>query len=216
MHASIVIAEDHVLFRSGLKQILALEEGLEVVGEAGDGLAAVQLVQEYKPTLILLDISMPELGGIEAIEHILQQSPATAILVISMHASPSHLRAALKAGAHGYLLKTADEGEFLVAIKAILDGHRYISSELANVMVDHFVSDTGTRPLSKLELLTRREREVLKLVAEGNTNKNIASKLSLSIKTVDSHRTNFMRKLGLRSAREVTLFALRHGLVEDK
>ena len=122
MHASIVIAEDHVLFRSGLKQILALEEGLSVVGEAGDGLEAVRLVQEHKPNLVLLDLSMPEMGGVEAIEHILQHSPVTAILVISMHASPSHLRVSLKAGAHGYLLKTADEGEFLVAIKAVLNG----------------------------------------------------------------------------------------------
>ena len=128
---SVLIVEDHALFRSGLKQLIGIEPGLTVAGEAGDGLAGIRLAQSLRPDLILLDISMPELSGVEAIPRIREVAPGARILIVSMHATAGHVRAALKAGADGYLLKTADEDEFLVAIRALLKGRKYISTELA-------------------------------------------------------------------------------------
>ena len=207
MSVSIVIAEDHALFRSGLKQLLLLGEGLEVIGEAGDGFEAVTVTVAGRPDLLLLDLSMPGRDGLEVIAHIRKECPDTRILIISMHATSMHIRAAFKAGAHGYLLKTADRQEFLFAIQSVLRGNRYVSTELTGTMIEI---------ASPLDQLTQREREILKLVAEGCFNKEIAARLSVAEKTVVTHRTNFMRKLGLRNVREVTMFALECGLIDMK
>ena len=203
MSVSIVIAEDHALFRSGLKQLLLLGEGLEVIGEAGDGFEAVT-------------VSMPGRDGLEVIAHIRKECPDTRILIISMHATSMHIRAAFKAGAHGYLLKTADRQEFLFAIQSVLRGNRYVSTELTGTMIDWCVGEQTEEIASPLDQLTQREREILKLVAEGCFNKEIAARLSVAEKTVVTHRTNFMRKLGLRNVREVTMFALECGLIDMK
>ena len=201
---SVLIVEDHALFRSGLKQLIGIEPGLTVAGEAGDGLAGIRLAQSLRPDLILLDISMPELSGVEAIPRIREVAPGARILIVSMHATAGHVRAALKAGADGYLLKTADEDEFLVAI----------STELTGSMIISYV-DGNAEAASKADSLTPKEKMVLKLIAEGNSNKDIAAKLNLSVKTIDTHRTSFMKKLDLHNVREVTRFAMQNGLVGD-
>lgn len=213
--ATVLIVEDHALFRSGLKQLMSIEPGLEVVGEAGNGLTGIELAGTLQPDLVLLDISMPELTGIDAIPRIRAGAPHTKILIVSMHATAGHVRLALKAGADGYLLKTADEDEFLVAIRAVLKGRKYISTELAETIIVSYVADSTPQTTSRLELLSPKEKIVLKLVAEGNSNKDIAAKLNLSVKTIDTHRTAFMKKLDLHNLREVTLFAMQNALVGD-
>ena len=197
-----------------LKQLIGIEPGLTVAGEAGDGLAGIRLAQSLRPDLILLDISMPELSGVEAIPRIREVAPGARILIVSMHATAGHVRAALKAGADGYLLKTADEDEFLVAIRALLKGRKYISTELTGSMIISYV-DGNAEAASKADSLTPKEKMVLKLIAEGNSNKDIAAKLNLSVKTIDTHRTSFMKKLDLHNVREVTRFAMQNGLVGD-
>ena len=214
MPISIVIAEDHALFRSGLRQLLLLGEDMEVIGEAGDGFEAVEVTAARRPDLLLLDLSMPGRDGLEVIAHIRKDSPDTRILIISMHATSMHVRAAFKAGAHGYLLKTADSQEFLFAIRAVLRGNRYVSTELTGIMIDWCVGEQAEAEASPLDQLTQREREILKLVAEGRSNKEIALCLNVAEKTVITHRTNFMRKLNLRNVREVTMFALECGLID--
>ena len=201
---SVLIVEDHALFRSGLKQLIGIEPGLTVAGEAGDGLAGIRLAQSLRP----------ELSGVEAIPRIREVAPGARILIVSMHATAGHVRAALKAGADGYLLKTADEDEFLVAIRALLKGRKYISTELTGSMIISYV-DGNAEAASKADSLTPKEKMVLKLIAEGNSNKDIAAKLNLSVKTIDTHRTSFMKKLDLHNVREVTRFAMQNGLVGD-
>lgn len=211
----IAIIEDHALFRAGLCSLISSKPDLEVIGEAGDGLEAIQLVRDLQPTLILIDLSMPKLGGIEAIRQIKQIAQDTKILVVSMHVTEKHLRAALKAGADGYLLKMADQDEFYVAIQAILGGRSYVSSDLASLVLDVYRSQEP-EDHSSFDTLTNREREILKLVAEGNPNKDIANLLTISPKTVDNHRTNIMRKLELHNVVELTHYARQYGLlVED-
>ncbi len=211
---SVLLIEDHTLFRSGLKQLINAEENMTIVGEAGDGLEGIRLARSLQPDLLLLDISMPGLSGIDAIPCIRKASPDTKILIVSMHATSGHVRSALKAGADGYLLKTADEDEFIVAIRSLLKGRKYISTELTGSMIISYV-DGNASAASKLDLLTPKEKMVLKLLAEGNSNKEIAAKLGLSVKTIDSHRTNLMKKLDMHNIREVTLFAIQNELVGD-
>ena len=213
MSVSIVLAEDHALFRSGLRQLLSLRSELTVVGEAGDGLAAVETTLRLRPDILLLDLAMPKLDGLDVIPKVREGSPETAVLVISMRATPEHLRAAFKAGAQGYLLKTADSDEFFFAIQSVLRGCRHISAELAEYVVDNYVKEPEPAPPSPLEQLTQREREVLVMVAEGHSNRHIAERLFIAERTVNCHRTNFMRKLSLRNACEVTMFAVQHGLI---
>ena len=164
-----VLIVDHALFRSGPKQLIGIEPGLTVAGEAGDGLAGIRLAQSLRPDLILLDISMPELSGVEAIPRIREVAPGARILIVSMHATAGHVRAALKAGADGYLLKTADEDEFLVAIRALLKGRKYISTELT--VHDYFIRGRQRRSRLESRLLTPKEKMVLKLIAEGKVTK---------------------------------------------
>ena len=171
---------------------------------AKNGKRALDLAFSHHPDLILLDISMPELSGVEAIPRIREVAPEARILIVSMHATAGHVRAALKAGADGYLLKTAD----------LLKGRKYISTELTGSMIISYV-DGNAEAASKADSLTPKEKMVLKLIAEGNSNKDIAAKLNLSVKTIDTHRTSFMKKLDLHNVREVTRFAMQNGLVGD-
>lgn len=216
LNAKIVIAEDHKLFRDGLTMLITTKLGLEVVGEAGDGIEAMRLVRQLHPDLLLIDISMPNMGGIEAVKQIKQFSPDTKILVVSMHATEKYLRAALQAGVDGYLLKMADQNEFHVAVQAVLANKSYISSEFNSFVLDTYRSHKISYERSSLDILTNREREVLKLVAEGNSNKEIASFLCISPKTVDNHRTNIMRKLDLHSALNLSHYAREHGLLVEE
>lgn len=208
----VVIAEDHALFRSGLKQILSLQKNLSVEGEAGSAEEAFSLCRELNPDLLLLDISLPGMTGIEAIPKFRQISPHIKILIISMHGMYEYVRSAFKAGANGYLLKTADSNEFFLAIQTILNGNQYISTELTTSVLNTFLHN-DEEDASSLDVLTAREKEILVCVAKGLSNKEIASELNIAEKTVITHRTNFMRKLSLHNVREIIMFAMKHNLI---
>lgn len=207
----IVIAEDHALFRSGLKQILSLEKNLNVEGEAGSSEEAFILCAKLNPDLLLLDISLPGMNGIEAIPRFREICPQMKILIISMHGNAEYVRSAFKAGANGYLLKTADSNEFFLAIQTVLAGNQYVSTELTSSVITMFLHNEREENL--LETLTAREQEILVCVAKGMSNKEIAQELVIAEKTVITHRTNFMRKLSLHNVREIVMFAIRHNLI---
>lgn len=213
MKTRILLVEDHALFRTGIIQMLSLEEQYEVIGEAGTGLEGLQKVEALQPDIVLLDITLPEIGGIEVTSRIKKKYPHIKVLMVSMQSSVGYLRAALKAGADGYVLKSSDGDEFLVALKAVEKGRQYICSELASHVMTTFTQNSVevSNPMDKISL---REKEVLILIAEGNSNKAIAAKLDLSIKTVDNHRSNVMRKLELHNIRDIIFFALEQQLIE--
>jgi two-component system response regulator NreC len=218
MHSSeiyrVVIAEDHTLFRQGIKALLSLESEFEVVGEAADGFQAIERAKELKPDLILLDISMPRVDGMTAIREIKSVCPEAKILVLTVHKTEEHVLETLKSGASGYVLKDASHEEFLLAMKSVLQDKRYLSPDISARVVDGYLNGRKTAdPTSPWESLTSRERQVLKLVAEGYKNKEIADLLCISVKTVAKHRSNIMAKLDLHSASELTAFAIKRGLV---
>lgn len=209
---TILLVEDHTLFRDGLNALISMNEDVRVIGEAGDGFEALAFVQDNAPDLVLMDLSMPRLGGIEAIKKIKDIAPDTKILVVSMHSTEKHIKAALQAGADGYLLKMAEHAEFTTAIRSVLKGHSYISSELTGRVLKVY-SSIEKKEASCLDLLTVREKEILKLVAEGHTSKQISDILFISPKTADNHRANILRKLDIRSVHELIAFARDHDLI---
>jgi DNA-binding NarL/FixJ family response regulator len=183
---------------------------MELVGEATDGVEAVELVTRHDVEVLLLDLGMPRMDGVEAIRRVVAARPSTRVVVRSMHAGPEHVRPALRAGAHGYVVKGAGLGDLVTAIRAVHAGERFLDAAAAAAVRE---GDAGAP--DELAALTAREREVLRLVALGHTNKSIASELELSPKTVDAHRTNLMRKLGIHDAQGLTRLAMRRGLVDD-
>jgi len=210
----LVIAEDHTILREGLKSLLSSSADLQVVGEAADGREAIRGVNELKPDLLLMDLSMPRMNGMEAIREIKKQSPSTKIIVLTVHKTEEYVLASLDAGADGYLLKEATHAELLAAIRNVLAGKRYLSPDVSEKVIEGYLE--GKKVLKKktpLETLTLREREILKLVAEGYKNKEIADCLCISPKTVEKHRDNVMKKLNLHSASELTAFAIERGIV---
>ncbi len=209
----IIIAEDHALFRSGLKQILSVEKDLIVEGEAGSCEEAFELCEVINPHLLLLDISLPGLNGIQAIPRFKEICPDMKILIISMHGMSEYVRSAFKAGANGYLLKTADSEEFFYAIHAIFQGNQYISKELTSSMLNVILQNEKIETEDLLEKITNREKEILIYVAKGLSNKDIAVQLNIAEKTVITHRTNFMRKLSLHNVREIVMFAMKNNLI---
>lgn len=211
----IVIAEDHTLFRQGIKALLSFEPEFEVVGEAADGLEAYQRAEELQPDLILLDLNMPRVNGMAAIKEIKRLCPETKILVLTVHKTEEHVLETLRAGASGYVLKDADHDEFLLAIRSVLQDKCYLSPDISERIVDGYLNGRKTaRANTPWESLTARERQVLKLVAEGYKTKEIAGILIISEKTVAKHRANIMNKLDLHSASELTVYAINRGLVE--
>ena len=211
----VVIAEDHTLFREGLKALLSLEPEFEVVGEAADGYHAIQSAKELKPDLILLDISMPRVDGMAAIKEIKRVCPEAKILILTVHKTEEHVLETLKSGASGFVLKDASHEEFLLAMKSVLQDKRYLSPDISARIVDGYLNGRGTdEPDTPWKSLTPREKQVLKLVAEGYKNKEIADFLCISVKTVAKHRSNIMKKLDLHSASGLTAYAMKRGLVE--
>ncbi|MBV9224797.1 MAG: response regulator transcription factor [Acidobacteriaceae bacterium] len=207
---NILLADDHTIVRQGLKLILSSHPDLRVVGEAANGKEAVELAAKLKPDIVLLDVAMPELNGIEATRKMVEANSRLRVLVLSMHKEAVYVREILRAGARGYILKDAIDTELLNAVRSVARGDGYISPAVSGALLSDYRKDV-TDPV---DLLSPREREVLQLIAEGKTNKEIATKLNLSVYTVDSHRGKIMEKLNLHSTGELVRFAIKRGLVD--
>jgi len=209
-----VLVEDHAILREGLRALLELEPDLRIVGEAANGLDAVPTIEAVGPDLVITDIALPGRSGIELIGCLRQLHPTLKMLVLTAHNSEEYIRAALNAGTHGYVLKDASRAELLQAIRAVLGGQTYLcASVTAKVVTGYLRPNSASLALSAVELVTEREREVLTRVALGRSNKLIARELSVSVKTVEKHRANLMRKLTLHNTAAVTRFAIRHGML---
>jgi DNA-binding NarL/FixJ family response regulator len=213
----VVIAEDHQLFREGLKALLLGNGDLEVVAEAQDGLEAIRSVRKHLPDLLLLDLSMPRLSGISVVKDLRTQYPDMKILVLTIHESDQYVLETFKAGVNGYCIKDASREELLMAIESVMAGKTFISPGIAEDVMEGYLSGRKTlKERSDWETITQREREVLKLLAEGYMNKDIGNFLNISTKTVEKHRANIMSKLDLHNAAALTAYAIEQGLVETK
>ncbi len=207
---NILLADDHTIVRQGLKLILSAHSDLQIVGEAANGKEAVELAAKLKPDIVLLDVAMPELNGIEATRKMVEANSRLRVLILSMHKEAVYVRETLRAGARGYILKDAIDTELLNAVRSVARGDGYISPAVSGALLSDYRKDV-TDPV---DLLSPREREVLQLIAEGKTNKEVATKLNLSVYTVDSHRGKIMEKLNLHSTGELVRFAIKRGLVD--
>jgi two-component system, NarL family, response regulator NreC len=206
----ILLVDDHAMVRQGFRMILAAQSDMEIVGEAGNGREAVELADQLKPDVVVMDVAMPELNGIEATRRITASSPRTRILALSMYKDSVYVREILRAGARGFLLKDAIDHDLLAAVRAVASGEGYLSPAVSEAVL----SDYRRHVTDPLDLLSSREREVLQMVAEGKTNKDIATTLNLSVYTVDAHRGRIMEKLNLHSVGELVRFAVRKGLID--
>jgi DNA-binding NarL/FixJ family response regulator len=213
----VFIVEDHQLFREGLKSMLGRREDIEIVGEAEDGLAAVREIRRSKPALVLMDLSMPKMGGISVIKEVKREFPDIRVLALTIHESDQFVLEAFEAGADGYCIKDASRQELMLAIESVLEGKTYISPDISDQVMEGFITSQRTlKKASSWEEVTQREREVLKLLAEGYTNKEIGEFLHISVKTVEKHRSNLMGKLDLHNVARLTSYAIDKGLVEPK
>lgn len=210
----IILADDHAVMRRGLRLLLEQQKDFEIVGEASDGREAVKLAETLKPDIAVLDITMPNLNGIEAARQITAKQLGVSIVVLSMHADESFVLRALKAGARGYLLKESPESDFINAIRMVSEGNSFFSPTVSRMLVEDYVRQLQDRDIEdSYELLTLREREILQLIAEGKSNKEIANMLYLSLYTVETHRSNILEKLNLHSVPELILYAVRKGVI---
>lgn len=212
----ILIVEDHTLLRAGLKALLSQDTDIEIVGEAENGRDSVRLAATLAPDLVLTDLSMPGMNGIESIVDIKRRCPGIRVLVLTIHKTDEYIFEALRAGADGYILKDASHDELRIAIRSVLGGKTYLSPDISAKVINGYLdTDKTSGPISAWDTLTHREREVLKLVAEGHPNKFIADYFCLSIKTVEKHRSNLMKKLNLHNASMMTAYAIERGLVSN-
>ena len=210
----IFIAEDHTILREGLKVLLSGNPDFEIVGEAADGLEAISGIEKFSPDLILIDLSMPRMDGIESIREIKKRQSAVKIIALTVHKTEEYVLATLKAGADGYILKDSTHSDLIVAIKSVLNGKRYLSPGISKLVIEGYLEGKETlKTKSSWETLTQRERGILKLIGEGYKNKQIADFLCISPKTVEKHRSNLMSKLNLHSTSALTAFALEKGLI---
>ncbi|WP_347257654.1 response regulator transcription factor [Methylocaldum sp.] len=210
----ICIAEDHTILREGLRMLLSQDRDLEVVCEVHNGIELIRRCREVIADLILLDLSMPKLGGLEAIQEIKKRAPQSKILVLTVHDVEEYILAALRSGADGYVLKDATHAELRIAIRSVLIGKTYLSPSVSGKIIKGYLQvKSAEEPRSAWDSLTHRERELLKLIGEGHKNKEIAQYLHLSVKTVETHRANLMKKLDLHSAAALTAYAIEKGLV---
>jgi DNA-binding NarL/FixJ family response regulator len=211
-NTKILLVEDHIVVRQGIKALLSDEPDIEIVGEADNGREALPLVSKLQPDVVLMDISMPGLNGIEATRQIRQRYADVKVVILSMHANEEYVFQVLRAGASGYVLKQSDSSEVLTAIRAALAGGSFLSPPISRAVIDDYVHRAEARGREDdMDLLTSREREVLQLLAEGASNREIAEQLSISIKTVETHRSNMMNKLAVKSKTDLVKYALRKG-----
>ena len=213
MAISILLADDHHIVRQGLRALLEAELDFHVLGEASDGLEALQQVERLQPDILLVDVMMPGLSGLEAARQVRDRFPKTQVVVLSMHSNEAYVLEALRNGAMGYVLKDSDATALVNAVREAYAGRRYLSPPLSDVIIDAYVNRSRETALDVYDTLTNREREVLQLAAEGHTNADIASRLGISPRTVEIHRTNMMRKLGLHTEHELIRYALRRGIL---
>jgi len=210
----ILLADDHTVMRNGLRLLLERQSHLQVVGEAADGRLAVALSESANPDVVIMDIGMPNLNGIEATRQIVNRNPRTAVAILSMHSDESYVIRALKAGARAYLLKDSAEADLLAAVRALTEGKSFFSPAISKILVEDYMRQLESRGAEDTyELLTNREREILQLLAEGRTNKEAANMLNLSLYTVETHRTHILQKLNLHSVPELILYAVRKGII---
>lgn len=213
MAIEIFIVDDHAIVRDGLRFLLEATGEIHVIGEAGDGRTALRMIQELNPEIVLLDIEMPDMNGIDAAEEIQRRSVATKVIMLSMYATREHIFRALRAGARGYLLKEAAAKEVVAAIRAVHAGRRFLSEKIGDSVVEDYIDQHEARPeKSPLEQLSPREREILQLVVEGKTSAEIADILFLSPKSIETYRSRLMQKLGITDIPSLVKFAIQHGL----
>lgn len=209
MTITVFIADDHEVMREGLTLVLQSDAGIRVIGTASNGRDAIREVARLQPNVAILDISMPEMNGVEAARQIRERSPATRIVILSMHATPEHVFHALEAGAHGYLLKESAGSEVIAAVRAVRAGRRHLSPKIAEIIAERMSRRPDENPLDRL---SRREREILQLIAEGHSSREISARLSLSPKTVDTYRSRLMQKLNITDVAGLVKFAIQHGI----
>lgn len=213
---TIVLADDHPIVRQGLRTLLEAEPDLTIVGEAADGLETVELAARLRPQVLILDLMLPGLSGLEVTRQVHQRSPQTRVVILSMHANEAYVLEALRNGAAAYVLKEAGAAELLQAVREVTAGRRYLSPPLSERAIEAYVEKAAAIPLDQSETLTTREREVLHLAAEGHSNPEIAARLGISPRTAETHRANLMRKLGLRSQTELIRYAMRRGIIPSE
>ena len=211
---TLLLADDHRVVREGFRALLETEPGFRIVGEAGDGLEAVRLAEKLKPNVVIMDLMMPGLNGLEVIRQISQRSSRTRIVVLSMHSNEGYVLTALRNGASAYVLKDSSSADLMRAVREALEGRRYLSPPLSQPAIDAYLERIQKgEPFDPYESLSNREREVLQLGAEGHTNAEIAARLFISSRTVETHRANAMHKLGLRSQTDLIRYALQRGIL---
>lgn len=211
-----VLADDHPIVRQGLRALLEGDDGCDIVGEAADGLTALELITELRPEIAIVDIQLPDLNGLEVARRAQRQAPDTRVIILSMHADEPYVLDALRYGAAAYVLKADTTTDLIAAVNAAMAGRRFLSAPLVERAIDAYARGTAaSHPIDRYELLTGREREVLQLAAQGFGNAEIGERLSISPRTAETHRANLMRKLGLASQTELVRFALDRGLLPD-
>jgi two-component system response regulator NreC len=210
----ILLADDHIVMRTGLRALLERQPNLEVVGESENGRETVALAASLRPDVVVMDVGMPVLNGIEATQTIVTQCPAIAVVILSMHADESYVMRALKAGARGYLLKDSAAADLMGAIQAISQGKSFFSPKVSRILAEDYVRILKQKgAVDTYDLLTSREREILQLLAEGKTNKEVATALNISLYTVETHRSHILQKLNLHNSAELVLYAVRKGII---
>jgi DNA-binding NarL/FixJ family response regulator len=212
MSIRVLLADDHKIFRDGLRTLIEKQPNMEVVGEAENGRTAIKLSKKLLPNVVIMDITMPDMNGIDATRKIISETPGVKVIALSMHSDRRFVSGMLEAGSSGYLLKDCAFDELARAIRTVVTNHTYLSPRVADIVVKSYV-DKSERPHMVASALTPREREMLQLLAEGMPAKQIASHLSVSVKTVETHRRNIMQKLSMNSVAELTKYAIREGLI---
>jgi two-component system response regulator NreC len=214
MPIRILLADDHTVVRDGLRALLEKQPDLVVVAEAADGRDSVRLAEEHAPDVVIMDIAMPSMNGIEATRRIAASCPKTAVVILSMHQDESYVLRSLKAGAKGYLLKDSLRSDVIDAIRSVAQGRSFLTRKVSKMLQEDYIRQLERRGLDdSYDLLTDREREILQLIAEGRTNKEVAGLLNVSLTTVETHRTHILQKLGLHSVPELILYAVRKGII---
>jgi DNA-binding NarL/FixJ family response regulator len=214
MPIRILLADDHTVVRDGLRALLERQSDMQVVAEAADGRDSIRLAEEHSPDVVIMDIAMPNMNGIEATRRIVAANAKTHVIVLSMHQDESYVLRSLKAGAKGYLLKDSLRSDLIEAIRAVSQGRSYLTKKVSRILQEDYIRQLERRGLDdSYDLLTDREREILQLIAEGRTNKEVAAMLNVSLSTVETHRTHILQKLDLHSIPELILYAVRKGII---